>query len=357
MPNPLRVGVVGLGFMGRTHVQAFLSAENAGYHSRLVAIADTKAKDLSDNASGGNIKVNAGEVPVDPKKVKMSPNAAGLVADASVEAVSICTPTDTHVGLVIAALAGGKHVLVEKPLALLAEDVLRVHKAASKADRVCMPAMVMRFWPGWEWLHDRVKDRSLGACRSVEFERRGSRPTWNTAFYGDANRSGGALLDLHIHDSDFVLWTFGRPEAVTTVGSLDQLTTVYHYPKGSGAPEIVVASGGWGQHAGFGFRMRYIANFEKATADFDLSRGDRPVMLSDAHESKAVELPTTTGYEAEVRHFVEIVTKGVTPRATVQDALDVTCLLDAERRSIETGRTVSVEYIDPAEEAGEDPWN
>ena len=220
MPNPLRVGVVGLGFMGRTHVQAFLSAENAGYHSRLVAIADTKAKDLADNASGGNIKVKAGEVPVDPKKVKMSPNAAGLVADASVEAVSICTPTDTHVGLVIAALAGGKHVLVEKPLALLAEDVLRVHKAASKADRVCMPAMVMRFWPGWEWLHDRVKDGTLGACKSVEFERRGSRPTWNTAFYGDVNRSGGALLDLGIASVTAGAVGTCEPEGITVVLTL-----------------------------------------------------------------------------------------------------------------------------------------
>lgn len=348
MSPSLRVGVVGLGFMGRTHVQAFLGAENAGYPAQLVGIADTKAKDLADNATGGNIKVNAGEVPVDPKKVKMSVNAAGLVADSSIEAVSVCTPTDTHVGLVIAALSGGKHVLVEKPLALSSEDVLRVQNAATKADRICMPAMVMRFWPGWEWLHDRVKDGSLGACKSVEFERRGSRPTWNTAFYGDVNRSGGALLDLHIHDSDFVLWTFGRPEAVTSVGSLEQLTTVYHYPRGSGAPEIVVASGGWGQQAGFGFRMRYLANFENATADFDLSRESAPVMLSDAHSSKPVALPTLGGYDAEVRHFIDIVTKKETPRATIQDALDVTVLLEAERKSIETGRTVAVEYRAPS---------
>jgi predicted dehydrogenase len=117
--------------------------------------------------------------------------------------VSICTPTDSHIELAMTALAAGRHVLVEKPVALRSAEVARLAQAAAPAGRVCMPAMCMRFWPGWEWLKERIEAGEFGRVRSATFQRVGAPPDWS-AFYGDYARSGGPLHDLHIHDADFI---------------------------------------------------------------------------------------------------------------------------------------------------------
>lgn len=340
MQQKLRVGVIGLGFMGRTHVAGYQSAAQAGLPVSLVAVADARVHEiLAGSSGGGNLSTAGTTGPLVADSVRRYAAAAELIADADVDAISLCTPTDTHVELSLAILRAGKHLLLEKPVAVASADVERLRDAARDNGRVCMPAMVMRFWPGWEWLADRIRDANLGPLRSLELERRGSRPTWN-AFYHDDARSGGALVDLHIHDSDFVFSCFGMPSAVTSVGSLNQVTTLYHYPTSQANPSLVVASGGWGQSPGFGFRMRYLANFERATADFDLSRGDRPVLLSDDRSSEPLELPLLSGYDAEIRHFVEVVAGRARPRATLDDAVAVARLLEAERRSLESGGTV-----------------
>jgi len=339
--SPIQVGVIGLGFMGRTHVGAFQNA--TGSPCRLAAVADARVREiLNGAATAGNLTTSGSSGPLVSGDVRTYTRAEELLADPGIHAISICTPTDTHVDLALAALAAGKHILLEKPVAVRSADVARVREAAAKSGKVCMPAMVMRFWPGWEWLHDRIRDRSLGNIRSAEFDRRGSRPTWNTAFYSDESRSGGALVDLHIHDADFALWCFGMPSAVTSVGSVNQVTTIYHYPADSSSPALVTASGGWGQSPGFGFRMRYTANFENATADFDLARGEKPVLMGDATESRPIELPTLSGYDAEIRHFVDVVANGTTPKATLQDAFLVAKLLEAERESLRTRTTITI---------------
>ena len=142
---------------------------------------------------------------------------------------------------------------------------------AAEAETLCMPAMCVRFWPGWSWLRERVVDGSLGAVRSAVFRRLGTRPGW-AKFYADVERSGGALFDLHVHDTDFVQWCFGTPASLSSTGSLDHLTTLYRYP---GGPPHVVVEGGWDHAPGFPFQMRYTVIFEHATADFDLAHGDQ----------------------------------------------------------------------------------
>ena len=102
-------------------------------------------------------------------------------------------------------------------------------------------------------------DGNFGAVRSASFQRLTSRPVWSPEFYGDYGRSGGALIDLHIHDTDFVRWCFGEPDSVDTAGGLDHMTTLYRYPSG---PSHVVAEGGWDPTPGFEFRMRFVVVFE-----------------------------------------------------------------------------------------------
>lgn len=339
--RPIGVGVLGLGFMGRTHVAAYRSAHDAGFGNKLVAVADRSAELRAGRVVGkaGNLDSGAETATFfDTEKVRAYEHPAELLADAEVELVSICTPTETHVDLAIDALAAGKHVLVEKPVAVRAADVERLAAAANAASTLCMPAMCVRFWPAYAHLRAAIEDGRHGNVRSATFTRLCPPPGWSRDFYGDSERSGGALVDLHAHDADFVLACFGAPEAVTSTGTLDHLTTLYHYPKG---PRHVVAEGGWDLAASCDFRMRFTVTFEGATLDFDLARA--PEMLCfRGIEREPVALDAANGYQLEVRHLLDCIRRGVRPGLTIDDALLLARVLDAERASLEQRITVTL---------------
>ncbi|MDP6538656.1 MAG: Gfo/Idh/MocA family oxidoreductase [Planctomycetota bacterium] len=338
--GPVGVGVIGLGFMGRTHVQAYAKADAAGWANRLVAVCDQDPERRAGRAGGaGNLEDEAPEQVFDPAGVLATAEAEELLACDEVELVSICTHTDTHVDLALRALAAGKHCLVEKPVALRSEDVARLADAAAEASTLCMPAHCMRFWPAWEWLRERVRDGSLGAVRGATFRRLGSRPDWAAGFYDDPARSGGALVDLHIHDADFVRWCFGDPQAVTSAGTVDHLSTLYHF---DGGPAHVTAEGGWDNAPGWGFRMQATVVFEQATADFDISRAPQ-LELSGPGGVEAVEVGDCDGYDGEVRHLLGLIAAGGGDlRVEVDDARALASLLEAERRSLASGATEPV---------------
>lgn len=350
--RPVGIAVVGLGFMGATHVRCVQAIESAnassgGSHAdacRLVAVCDRDANRRSGLIeTTGNLSVGEAkqERIFDPVITTTYERFDDVLADPNVDAVSICTQTDTHVDLAIRALGAGKHVLIEKPVAIASKDVQRVADAAAanRAARgggnglVCVPGMCMRFWPGWPWVRERVKDGRFGRVLSATFHRLGTPPRWSTDFYLDTARSGGALVDLHIHDADFIRWCFGDPDSVSSTGSTNHLTTVYRYENG---PKHVVAEGGWGHSPGFGFRMRYVMSFEGATVDFDLGRRPSVCVYRDG-KSEAVELPAVSAYQLQLEHFVACIARpGEVPlRAMMEDAVRVARLLEAEKRSIE----------------------
>jgi predicted dehydrogenase len=293
--------------MGRTHVEAWRSAARSGNPVRLVAVADPDPARLTGRVTvAGNLEGQADAGPLfDPRAVRTGTDAEAVLDDPEVEIVSICTPTDTHVNLARRALERGKHVLVEKPVSLDPRAIDDLAAAASRAGRICMPAMCMRFWPGWSWLFDAMRDGRFGAVRSATFERLGAPPGWNRAFYGDRTRSGGALFDLHVHDADLVHALFGRPDSVAAAGTSDHVTALYRYARG---PAHVALEGGW-LGAGFPFRMRYVVAFERATAEFDLRREPKLEVARDGHV-EAPALEPWTGYDGEVRALLDAVRGG-----------------------------------------------
>lgn len=315
------IGIIGWGVMGRTHAASWLRAARSGRcELRAVASPELRA------AAGGNIAGMGGEVAL-PPDLAWHTDAAGLLADERIQVVSICTPTDTHVALAEAALAAGKHVLVEKPIALRAADVERLEAAAARAGRLCMPAMCMRFWPGWPWLREHVRLGTFGAVRSARFERLGEGPSWSREFYDDVSRSGGPLFDLHVHDVDFVHWCFGAPASVRASGSRMHVLADFAYPDVAGP---LMVEGGYIPVGGFGFRMRYRVIFEAAVAEF---RHDArpPLLLTFGGETRPIPLATESAYDLQVRHILSAVRNGRTElRASLRDAVLVTRCLEEE---------------------------
>jgi predicted dehydrogenase len=342
MGDTIGVGVIGLGFMGATHIRAYDAAIRSGEPCTLAAVCDQDEGRLS-GAAGGSGNMASGEAGTlfDPSRVATYTRVEELLADERVDLVSICTHTDSHVETAIAALKAGKHVIVEKPVAVLAADIARLGEVAAASDRLCMPAMCIRFWPAWACLKEAIDDGRFGAVRSATFHRLGSSPNWSPGFYADASRSGGALVDLHIHDADFVTHCFGPPVAVSSVGSIYHMTTSYRFENG---PLHVVAEGAWDNVPAFGFRMRFVVCFERATVDFDLGRENELMLYRDGGEGgESIEVGAASGYDGEIVAMLGAIRSGRdSPPATVGEALFVSRLLEAERRSIETGETVRV---------------
>lgn len=329
------IGILGLGFMGRTHLGAYRSAMDA--RSTEPEIPECRVLALCDNRRAAE----------EDEGTPIHDDFAAILDDDAIHAVSICTPTDTHVELAIAALEAGKHVLVEKPIALASRDVETLRDAAAKSDRVCMPAMCMRFWPGWDWLLEQVAERTFGSVSRATFERLTGIPTWSPGFYDDFARSGGALVDLHIHDADFALACFGEPTEVRTKGTLSHPITTYSF-EGQGAPTRVTAEAGWVEDPAFEFRMRFEIVFENAVATYDSSLA-APLRLAtcapgadaidpsilDAADFEDVAIGSGDGYDGEVRHFLRCIAGTESPCVTLDDALRTARCLERERASLD----------------------
>lgn len=354
-PRVLGVGVLGLGFMGRTHVPAYGALADARFGTdaltpRVVAVCDPNVDALINTPVSGNLSTGSGST-LDLALAARYTKVKEFLADPRIEAVSICTPTQTHFDMAWMALEAGKHVLIEKPAVTTAKEARTLADAALGAERVVMPAMCMRFWPGWPWLKDAIDSKPYGTLKSLVFQRLGTRPAWSSV-YGDDRKTGGAIGDLHIHDADIILWLLGVPSAVASVGTTSHVSTQYHYDHKPGL--VVTAEGSWDHSPGWNFRIRYCATFEHATAEFDLSR-EQPLMLFRNGTSEAIEIPAGTGYDGEVEHFVDLIEaamqgKKITPLVTLADAERVATLLDIERASQAAGRIAEVD-IAPIKQA------
>lgn len=330
----LGIGIAGLGFMGRTHLAAWSRAAADGWPCRVVAICDRDPDRKLRQAVDGNLDAAADLKALETAGLRRYRAFDDLLADPDIDAISICTWTETHVELAVAALRAGKHVLVEKPLARSADEARPLVEAAAGSDALCMPAMCMRFWPGWRWLIERVREQAFGPVRSITLTRLGSMPDWS-GFYADRSRSGGALLDLHIHDVDFLCALFGPPQGVEAAGDVDHVVARYQFSEG---PMLAVAEGCWDAAAGYPFRMAYRVHFARATAEYD-NWHDPPLRLAREDTFEPVELPPGTGYDQQVRHFADASLGRCRLAVTVEDA--VTALRVIEQERVQLGGTDS----------------
>jgi predicted dehydrogenase len=337
--KPVNVAVIGLGFMGVTHLRAHLDNPAA----RVIAVCDATRVPVDGVLAGvaGNIK-KSDDIHLGPD-VKVFRRIEELLADPEVELVDICTPTPLHPEQALAALRAGKHVLCEKPLARTSAAAREILKVAEASPGMLMPAMCMRFWPGWAWLKQAVAAQTFGKVLAARFRRVSEMPAWSgQGTYG--SDMGGALFDLHIHDSDFVHFLFGRPSSVfstgvtSPLGAITHVVTQYHFPGGP----AVYAEGSWLLTQGF--NMAYTLHCERATLDFDLARGaDALHVIEEGHELRVVSQDGPDGYAAEVRYFVDCVADGRTPQiVTALDGVTALEICEAEEKSIRTGQSVGL---------------
>ena len=338
-PDTLGVGVIGLGFMGRTHIAAYKNIAEC----TVIAVADRDVGRHTGVATPeGNLDTSSDQSVFDPDQVDIFESGIDLILKSGIDLVSITTPTPTHIELAQYAIDHGRHVIIEKPISLCRSEIIKLDEKARQAGVLVMPAHCMRFWPAWVWMKRAVSDKDYGEVLSASFIRTGAAPGWNPDFYLDDDSSGGALVDLHIHDVDFILHLFGLPNSVLSRGTRRHVTTEYGF--GPSGPKVC-AEGGWLTDTSSPFTMKCTIECERGVIDFDLSRDPeiqvkRPDGSVDDHPEASEQ---GTGYDGEMAAMVHAVRSGATvPPVTLTDAADGMSIIEAELRSLELDQQITL---------------
>ncbi|MEI7900317.1 MAG: Gfo/Idh/MocA family oxidoreductase [bacterium] len=335
-----RVAVVGFGFMGRMHYGHWNKVKGA----KVVALCDKDPAQFKSPVQGGNLA--GADASTDFGDAVIYDDFDRMLAEAKPDVISLTLPTPLHVPLTVKALQAGVSVLCEKPMALDASACAAMIKASQTAPNGAklMIAQCLRFWPGYVFLKKLVDSRKYGKVVAASFRRFSALPGWGKgkSWFADERKSGGVALDLHIHDTDIVNWLFGVPRAVTSTaayakdGSMRHIATLYDV---GGA--AVTAEGSWAMTPTLGFEASYMVTFEKAVVVLDGKR-EKPLCVYPVQGDPLVpKLAEGDGYEYEIQWFMDrLCGKKVPCVTTPEQSRDSVRIVDAEKKSAKTGKTV-----------------
>jgi predicted dehydrogenase len=339
----LRIGIVGVGFMGMIH---YLGARNLK-GARVTAICSRDPKKRAGDWRG--IRGNFGPPGqmMDLSHLKKYDNLDALLADPEIDLVDICNPTKQHPETALKVLRAGKHVLVEKSIALDPRDADAMLKAAGEAKKLLMVAHVLPFFPEFAYAAEVIRSGRHGRLRGGHFKRVIAKPDWS-AEIADAAATGGPAIDLHIHDTHFIGLVCGVPGKVFSTGLVENGTVVYlttQYIYGKDGPAITCSSGAVAQ-PGRQFVHGYELYLERATLVYESGTVPLTVLTADgrAHQPK---LPggddATTAFTAEMQAAVDGIQAGREPDLlSGMLARDALAMCHQECQSVVTGQAVAV---------------
>ena len=302
-----KIAVIGCGYWGSNHARTFSEL------GALYAVSDRHEDRASAMAEKHGVKALAFE---------------DVLSDPAIDGVVLALPPQYHADLAIAALEAGKHVLVEKPIALSVADARRVVEAAEKTDLVAMTGHVLRFHPAFEALEAMIEAGDLGAVRYIHSHRVG---------LGKFHAENDALWDIAPHDLSLILAITGeKPISVRGVGSamLNRLSDFahLHLQFTSGVRSHVFAS------RLNPYRERRLTVIgSKAMAVFDdVAPWDQKLAIyhhklweddngwqSEMVDPTYIDIPDGMPLTRECAHFLECIATGARPRTPVSDGLAV----------------------------------
>ena len=337
----LRIGIVGWGFMGKMHFRCYKSETNV----EVTAICDADAKQLQ-NSSGVAGNISGAEDDLDLSNIALYSDLSKMLAEEKLDALSIASPTFLHASQTIEALNVGVHVFCEKPMALNSGDCREMAEVAKQSGKTLQIGHCIRFWPEYVQAKEIIDSQKYGKVLAATFQRLSLTPTWSwDNCFLDGKRSGGAMLDLHIHDTDYVQYVFGMPKEVFSrgviglSGEFDHTVTQYLY----GNDCVITAEGGWIMAPGFGFEMSFKIMLEKATLVYSSAQEPTFRIFPIDGETIIPEITTGDGYSFEIQHFVDTLSgKAVPSIITPEQSGDSVKIIEAEKESIRNNDKISL---------------
>lgn len=295
----LKVGLVGGGGISGAHIAAWKVMDEA----ELVALCDVRSERMD-------------QYPEQRHYIDFDE----MLEKEELDIVDICLPTYLHADFAVKAMEQGIHVLCEKPLSLNSEDVDRVYSTAQRMHVNFMVAQVLRFWPEYMLIKELYDTHKYGRLLSGYMGRLNHTPGWSwDNWMKDQNRSGLVTFDLHIHDLDFIVYAFGKPENVKSNRvrrpEQDCVNVVYEFPD-----FYIETEAAW--YAGaFPFSAKYRFQFEKAVVSFENGKciiyedngNIVDLTVTSEGDTGSINLPKSDAYTEEIRYFTKCVLEGVFP--------------------------------------------
>lgn len=334
----LKFAIIGFGGLGKLHFNNVIELEKGRNDIKLVAICDVDEKRFSEQVTtnlGGN------SVPLDLSGYKLYQDADMMMEEETLDFVITALPTYLHAEIAIKALNKGLHVFSEKPMARHIDECEAMIEAADKNKKLLMIGQCLRYFPEYVKLKEYIDSKVFGKVIRGEFSRYSLTPNWSWEnWLLDFKKSGGAALDMHVHDVDYINWVFGLPKSVTSfatheVTKFDSIFTAYYYED-----KLITSSCDWGMSDSFPFRPAFLVRFEKATVE--LSGGSLTVYPQGA-SAYTVDLESIDGYMAEIQDFIACIHENKkSEKNQPESIIKTTKLALAEIASAEKGEKIIV---------------
>lgn len=315
--SPLHVGIVGMGAMGRTHLEAWRNVEGVD----VVGVVSSHPREGVDVYETIDL----------------------LLERARPELVSVCTPTDTHEPIVRQLIAAGCDVICEKPLALTADTASSLFDAAETAGCMLAVGHVVRHFPQYAELRRLLEQGRLGTPSTVRMRRAVPWPTGSANWFSDESRSGGVVFDLMIHDIDFLVGEWGRPARAfarrADANGLCVITATLQFSNGLLAHIEAL----WGGVTELEYSCEVAGS--AGAAEFSSRRSAGVVITSSLAETIRHESPTLVNpYAAQLRHLADVKRAGGFHIADRQ-AIETIATCQMIERALRTGEPVNQEKV------------
>jgi predicted dehydrogenase len=325
----MKVGIAGTGFMGETHADCYKKIKDV----ELIAIAEKNEP--------------KGKLFADKYKVsKVYQDVFKMIDDAEIDIVDICLPTFLHTEYAVYALNKNKNVLLEKPISLSLNDALSIKHAAEKSKSKFMIAHVLRFCPQYKAIKQTVNEiNSIERIKEVFALRFNEEPLWSEGTWiMDEKLSGGLIIDLMIHDIDFVMWTFGKIKKVycnAIYNKNDYAIQVMANLKMNNGTTVYV-EGGYLNPSGVGLstQMRiygenYLLQYYSSNNEINLTKKNNLV--------SKVPVFGNDGYFEEINYFINCINENKVPEIiTTQDAIDTLNICLAMKQSLIENKWIEI---------------
>lgn len=327
----LRIGIIGAGTMGGMHADCYSELPNA----EVVAVADSR--------------IEAAKAVADKHSAQAFASGDEVIALEDVDIVDICLPTPFHKENVLKVADARKHVFCEKPIARTMEDGREMLAACEEAGVKFMVGHVLRYFHEFVAAKRLIDSGAIGNPAVVRTTRAAGHPQGWSNWYANMEMAGGVILDMIIHDFDFLRWCFGEVERVYARGlaysgipGVDYALVTIRFKSGT----IAHVEGSWAHPPGFFVKLEVAGN--GGLFEFD-SRTASPLRVATKVAKGAgggVEVPQNpvneSPYTMELRHFLQCVEKDEEPEVTGEDALRALEIALGALGSIKTGMPVQL---------------
>jgi predicted dehydrogenase len=302
----VKLAIIGAGFIGEVHANCYLQISNA----HIVGIVD-KVKEKG-------IKL------ANKLQTEYFSDIDYLLNNENVDAVDICTPTFLHADMVKKAANAKKHVFCEKPIALTVKDADEMINIINKNKVKGMVGHVLRFWPEYVKVKEIIESKSLGKPLHAFCERLSVMPDWHEGNWGfNEKYSGGAAIDFHIHDLDYLIWLFGKPKLVNSqgvynpnLGGFTHIATNIEFENG----EVGLAECGWNFIGSFPFTMVLRILCENGVIDWIFRAGKNVeerlqksnlIIYRRDGSTQIIEVEQKDAFLAECEYFINCIDKNI----------------------------------------------